>query len=116
MIRLDWPAILERAKAIVERYETGVTLRQLFYRLVAAVILPNTLVAYKTLSHRSAEARRAGWFPALEDRNRTIHRRLSFRSPADAQRWLAEVYGRDRTEGQAQRSTSASRSTACSTS
>lgn len=101
MIRLDWPGILDRAKAIVESYDTLVTLRQLFYRLVAAVLLPNTLVAYKTLSDRSAAARRAGWFPALEDRTRTIHRTPSFTSPADAERWLAEIYRRDRTEGQA---------------
>ena len=36
MSRLDWNTILERAAAIVSDYDTGVTLRQLFYRLVAA--------------------------------------------------------------------------------
>ncbi len=34
--RLDWPPIIDRAAQIVASYDTGVTLRQLFYRLVAA--------------------------------------------------------------------------------
>jgi hypothetical protein len=34
--RPDWPAILRQAAEIVESYDTSVTLRQLFYRLVAA--------------------------------------------------------------------------------
>ena len=54
------------------------TLRQLFYRLVAAEILPNTRVAYQTLSARPAAARRNGSFPALIDRTRRIHRFQTF--------------------------------------
>jgi hypothetical protein len=34
VVRLDWQPILERAAEIVDSYETPVTLRQLFYRLV----------------------------------------------------------------------------------
>ena len=77
------------------------TLRQLFYRLVAAQLLPNTTNAYKSLSRYTAEARRAGTFPALMDRGRTIHRYQTFASPAAARRWLQPIYRRDRTEGQA---------------
>jgi hypothetical protein len=55
----DWPALLERAADIVNSYDTLVTLRQLFYRLVAAQLLPNTTNAYKALSKHTAEARRA---------------------------------------------------------
>ena len=98
--RLDWSVILVRAAEIVGSYDTGVTLRQLFYRLVAAEILPNTRVAYCTLSKVTAEARRAGRFPALIDRTRSIHRYQSFESPVDARAWLREIYRRDRTEGQ----------------
>ena len=48
---LRWPPIVAEAARIVESYEdTGVTLRQLFYRLVAAELLPNTTTAYSTLS------------------------------------------------------------------
>jgi hypothetical protein len=98
--RPDWPALLEQAAAIVQSYDTLVTLRQLFYRLVAAQLLPNTTNAYKSLSKYTAEARRAGTFPALMDRGRTIHRDQTFPNPAEARRWLQAIYRRDRTEGQ----------------
>jgi hypothetical protein len=98
--RPDWPALLAHAAAIVKSYETSVTLRQLFYRLVAARLVPNTTNAYKSLSKYTAEARRAGTFPALMDRTRTIHRDEVFTSPTEARRWLQRIYRRDRTEGQ----------------
>src|SRR4051794_17237500 len=42
MARLDWQrVILSHAREIVESYDTGVTLRQLFYRLVSDGTLPN---------------------------------------------------------------------------
>lgn len=98
---IDWQNdILPRAAAIVLSYETGVTLRQLFYRLVAAELIPNKLSTYKTLSRVTAEARRRGEFPALLDRTRSIHRVQTFEGPSHARRWLADVYRRDRTQGQ----------------
>jgi hypothetical protein len=99
--RLAWTPIVERAAQIVDSYEVGVTLRQLFYRLVSEETLPNTLGAYKALSRETAKARRDGWFPALVDGTRSIERDMSFASPAEARRWLRDVYRRDRTEGQA---------------
>jgi hypothetical protein len=42
LARLDWPSIVARARTIVDGYDTGVTLRQLFYRLVSEHLLPNT--------------------------------------------------------------------------
>ena len=98
--RIQWRPLLEKAAEIVKIYDTGVTLRQLFYRLVAAVLLPNTQVAYKTLSARTAEARREGWFPDLIDETREIHEYRAFESPQDGQKWLCDNYRRDRTEGQ----------------
>jgi len=98
--RLDWSGILEQAAEIVDSYDTGVTLRQLFYRLVAAELLPNTRVAYTTLSHVTAEARRQGRFPSLVDRTRQIHRYQTFEDPHHARKWLSRIYRRDRTEGQ----------------
>jgi len=97
---LAWPPILDQAAAIVRSYDTLVTLRQLFYRLVAAQVLANTTAAYKTLSARSAEARREGWFPDLIDRDRTIHEFESFRDPAHALDDLASWFRLDRTIGQ----------------
>ena len=52
--RTDWKALLPRAAEIVHSYDTGVTLRQLFYRLVANQSLPNTTSAYKSLSKYTA--------------------------------------------------------------
>lgn len=98
--RTDWSTILERAAEIVREYDTGVTLRQLYYRLVAAELLVNNISSYKSLSKKSAEARRDGWFPPLIDRGRVIHRPMSFRSPEHATDWLRRIYRRDRTEGQ----------------
>ena len=98
--RLTWRMVLTSASAIVDRYDTGVTLRQLFYRLVAAGILSNTRVAYQTLSSRTAEARRRGQFPPLIDRTRSIHRFQTFDGPAEARSWLRRIYRRDRTENQ----------------
>jgi hypothetical protein len=98
--RLVWSEILAQAAAIVESYDTGVTLRQCFYRLVAAELLPNTVSAYTTLSARTAEARRARAFPSLIDLTREITRFRSFDAPDAALQWLARIYRHDRTRGQ----------------
>jgi hypothetical protein len=97
---INWPELLTEAATIVESYDTSVTLRQLFYRLVSIAVLPNTTNAYKSLSRYTARARREGSFPALMDRTREIHRYQSFSGPDDARAWLARIYRRDRTEGQ----------------
>jgi hypothetical protein len=98
--RIDWPHVIGEAREIVYSYDTSVTLRQLFYRLVSAQLLPNAQTAYKGLSSRTAEARRNGEFPALIDRGRKIHRYQHFASARDALRWLERIYRLDRTDGQ----------------
>jgi hypothetical protein len=98
--RLDWDSIVAESANIVRSYSTGVTLRQLFYRLVSAQILPNTTNAYKGLSRFTARARREGWFPDLIDRNRNIEQYRSFTGPEDALNWLRAIYRRPRDEGQ----------------
>jgi hypothetical protein len=100
MTRTDWTAVVEHAAGIVTSYSTSVTLRQLFYRLVSDGTLRNTDSSYKTLSARTAEARRDGDFPDLIDRGRTIHRYMTWGSPAEAVADVVSTYRRDRTEGQ----------------
>jgi hypothetical protein len=100
MARKAWPPILARAAAIVEEYDTAVTLRQVHYRLVADADTSgsgylNTENDYKNLSRLSAEARRDGTFPPLLDRTRTIERPVTFASPQEALTVLAEQYRRD---------------------
>ncbi len=98
--RLDWDGVLHHAAAVVRSYETSVTLRQLFYRLVSAQLIPNTTSAYKVLSKRTAEARRDGEFPDLIDRGRAIHRPTAWDSPEQILTAAHRSYRRDRTEGQ----------------
>lgn len=100
MSRIDWPAIVDRAADVVRSYDTSVTLRQLFYRLVSEQLLPNTQGAYKRLSALTAERRREGTFPDLIDRGRSIHRYEHFDGPLDALHRLQGWYRRDRTAGQ----------------
>jgi hypothetical protein len=97
---LRWPPIVEHGAEIVDSYDTGVTLRQLFYRLVADGTLPNLKGYYTRLSHYSAEGRRQGTFPDLIDRTSRIEEPVTFDSADDARDWLRDLYRRDRTEGQ----------------
>jgi hypothetical protein len=98
--RIGWPAVVRQAGEIAGSYDTPVTLRQLFYRLVSTQVIPNTQCVYKRLSELTAEARRHGSFPALIDRGREIHEYQAFTGPAQALAWLSGVYRLDRTEGQ----------------
>lgn len=100
MARVVWEPVLDRAKAIVDTYNTGVTLRQLFYRLVAADLIPNTANYYRQLSARTARGRREGWFPDLLDRTSRVEQFEFFSSPAEARERMRKTYRRDRTEGQ----------------
>jgi hypothetical protein len=99
-LRLSWPPIIAGARAIVEESAVAMTLRQLFYRLVAEELIPNALHPYKHLSRLTAAGRRTGTFPRLIDPTRTIHVPLVFDGPEDARSWLRACYRRDRTEGQ----------------
>jgi len=100
MNRRNWAPIIETACAIVNSYDTGVTLRQLFYRLVSREILRNTQADYTTLSKLTAAARRDDAFPPLLDNTREIVRSACWNGPEDALTALRQQYRRDRTEGQ----------------
>ena len=105
-MRLNWTAVVNAARDIAYEYDTRVTLRQLFYRLVAAQIIPNEQQHYRRLSSTTAKARRDGCFPALIDETREVHGGsfVGDTSPQDALRdalvGVAAFYRRDRTEGQ----------------
>ena len=102
LTRLNWKRdVLPHAAEIVESYDTKVTLRQLFHRLVADGTLPNLQTKYRNLSAETAKARRAGTFPELLDRRGRIERQPAFDGPADAIYYLIQyLYRRERTEGQ----------------
>ena len=98
--RIDWAMVIPEAADIADSYSTAVTLRQVFYRLVAAHLIPNTENAYNRLSRLSAEARRQGTFPGLADHTRAIAQPASWSSPQEILEVAARDYRRDRTEGQ----------------
>ena len=98
--RIDWPVVLDRAAQIVRSYDTGVTLRQLFYRLVSEGAFPNTIGSYKRLSELTAAARREGSFPYLIDRGRSIYRPSSWASAKEILTGAASQFRFDRTRDQ----------------
>ncbi len=58
MERIDWQGVIvPRVKEIIGDYSYRPTLRQVFYRLVAALLIPNTEVTYKGLSRATVLAR-----------------------------------------------------------
>ncbi len=105
-IQRDWlNEILPVAREIAESYDTPVTLRQLFYRLVSLPHdhpgwLRNTRDDYGNLSRVTAAARRHGRFPDLADQSSRIVEYATWGSPSDAIKYVRGVYRRDRTEGQ----------------
>jgi hypothetical protein len=60
--------------------------------VLAEGLIENSENAYKRLSRVTAAARRAGDFPALMDRTRSIERVRTFASPGEGLRVLARSY------------------------
>jgi hypothetical protein len=70
----SYEQLVEAALEVFEQYDTAITLRQLYYRLVARLLIPNTINSYKRLSRILVKAREQGDVPSncLEDRSRRI--------------------------------------------
>ena len=66
--------VVEAALEVFTQYDTALTLRQLYYRLVSRHLFPNTINSYKRLSRLMVRAREEGDVPVncLEDRSRRI--------------------------------------------
>jgi hypothetical protein len=66
--------VVEAALEVFEQYDTALTLRQLYYRLVSRHLFPNTINSYKRLSRLMVRAREEGAVPVncLEDRSRRV--------------------------------------------
>lgn len=74
--RMNRTELLNEAHAIAEEYRGNLTLRQLYYQLVARGFSPNSQQDYKRIGDVLGTARMEGRFPFswLLDRSRTIHR------------------------------------------
>jgi len=66
--------IVEEALEVFKQYDSALTLRQLYYRLVSKRLIPNTINSYKRLSRIMVKAREQRDVPVncLEDRSRRI--------------------------------------------
>jgi hypothetical protein len=70
----SYDEIVEAALDIFQQYDTSITLRQLYYRLVSRLLITNTINSYKRLSRIMVKAREEGDVPinCLEDRSRRV--------------------------------------------
>lgn len=97
--------LLERANNIIDDYQArgyDLTLRQLYYQLVARDIIPNSEKSYKKLGQLITNARDAGlvdWF-AIIDRTRGISGLQTWDNPAQIVKAAIDSYRADKWENQ----------------
>lgn len=94
-------AIIETAQAIIEDYAAqglSLTLRQLYYRFVAAAAIENTERSYKRIGSIINDARLAGLldWEAIEDRGRELQQRPHWDKPQDIVAAAAAQYRLDK--------------------
>jgi len=102
------PATLERISQVNEilaEYQANgfdMTIRQLYYQLVARGIIENTDKSYSRLVNLVNNGRMAGLinWKTLEDRTRQLHGTIHEHSPRSAIRSLAETYVIDKWDNQ----------------
>ena len=98
-------AILQTSNDILAAYQRQnitMTLRQLYYQLVARDMIPNVVSMYKKLSELLTDARYAGFldWDHLTDLTRSSERASQWGSVADIMDTAASSYRRPRWEGQ----------------
>jgi hypothetical protein len=73
-IRASYDQIVAASLEIFNQYDTAITLRQLYYRLVSKHLIKNTINSYKRLSRIMVKAREIEDVPVncLEDRSRRV--------------------------------------------
>lgn len=79
-------ALIDDATSIIEEYQSqgfSLSLRQLYYQLVARDLIPNTQESYKRVGSILVDARLAGLvdWEAIEDRTRTMRGNQHWTSP-----------------------------------
>jgi hypothetical protein len=97
--------LIEKANQIIAEYtaqEFVLTLRQLYYQMVARDILANKVQSYKRLGSIINDARYAGLvdWAALEDRTRNVTGSNHWDSPASIVESAAQSFALDKWEGQ----------------
>lgn len=100
--------LINTINSIIDEYKRSgdtMTVRQLYYQLVARDIIPNTERSYKNTTNLVNEARMCGLidWSAIEDRTREFTKRSSWTSPAQILRSAASSYHEDMWASQKQR-------------
>jgi hypothetical protein len=98
-------ALIERCNRIIAAYQRqgyDLTLRQLYYQLVARDVIPNTQRSYKNLGNLVSEARRAGLisWQAIVDRTRNLRSIGTWDSPSQIMGAVASQFRFDLWENQ----------------
>lgn len=107
-LRADTCAMIRRINGIIEGYlEAGykLSVRQLYYQLVARDIIPNTEQSYKRIASIINDGRLAGLidWDAIEDRNRDIEMRTRWQSGSQIVQACADSYHMDMWDNQEHR-------------
>jgi len=103
--RAESLALIQRINGVIEDYDAqgySLTLRQVYYQMVARDIIPNNERSYKNLGSLINDARLAGlidWH-AIEDRTRNLRGRSHWEKPGDVIDSAAYSYHLDYWEGQ----------------
>lgn len=97
--------IIERANAIIAEYQAqgyNLTLRQLYYQMVARDIIPNNFKSYKRLGDHIARARLAGMidWEAIEDLTRELRSVNHWNSPHEILHSAAQSFRVDKWQEQ----------------
>ena len=103
--RSDSLQLIDTASSIVEEYEADgydLTLRQLYYQLVARGYIENTMNSYKRVGSIINDARLAGLIDwnSITDRTRNMHKNSHWDSPGDIIRAACNQYRIDTRETQ----------------
>ncbi|MDE3097235.1 MAG: hypothetical protein KGK07_14700 [Chloroflexota bacterium] len=93
---------IAQVNQILTQYKQRVSVRQVYYRLVAAGLIPNTQKEYAAVQDLLTRARYAGLvdWDAIEDRNREPEKRRDWASARDLVLDAAKGFRLDRWEGQ----------------
>ena len=101
-----WPmrpvtfALIDQLNAIIDEYQPQglrLTVRQLFYQMVARGLIENTEAEYRKIGRLVTNGRDSGridW-DAIEDRTRDVHRSRTWSEAADRLHSAADTYGED---------------------
>jgi hypothetical protein len=97
--------LIERVNGIIEEYQGkgySLTLRQVYYQLVARDVIPNNERSYKNLGSLISDARMSGLidWDAIEDRTRNVRGNQHWRDPAHIIRATVNSLAYDKWESQ----------------